>query len=407
MVADNRSPLVRLECPNCASPIDQYNATSQSTICGTCGSHISLGLETSEILSKGSRLPKSPRPFKIGDMATIANVDYMVLGRVVYRGVEDGETFTWNEWQLGGENGQMLWLSLDEKGFGLFRKIRFRQPFNARHDFRLELGDKTAFIHERYGADILGAEGELTWRARPGTKLFFAEGAGNGLKYSIQQTAHELEIHEGREVSEIALAKAFRNKEWLDKVQSLEQWKTTYTRAAIACVIAGIIGLVLALYAGTTGVQDPTQRIELSDNDLSSSFALAFESQRPAIVSIRLIEDSLPENSFIDVDVNIVSPDGLSQPLFVQELWHETGVDEDGRWVETQYKTSEMFVPTQSGKHELEVAYDGSVLDDLTLEVTVRRDHIMPLWYIVYTVLAFIGAAVFGLSASSQQLPSS
>lgn len=404
MASQARSPLTRLECPNCGSPIDQYNATTQALVCPTCGSHISIGVDVPEVLSSGAKLPKPPRPIKLGDRATIAQVDYIVLGRVMYRGVEEGEVFTWNEWLLGGSDGQMLWLSLDEKGFALFRKLRFRQQFNPQSDFTLELGeDKKAFIHERYHASIVGAEGELTWRATPNEKLFVAEGAGSGLLYSIQQTPEELEVHEGRQIEEKALATAFKNQAWLDTLEKFKQRRTTYNFAAVACVIAAIIGLVAALAVGGSGVEDEPRTVELSDNSPQDNFSVEFDSERPVIVAVKLLGNTLPANSFIDIDVNIVSPDGISEPLFVQELWHETGVDEDGRWVETQYETSEMFVPVQTGTHKLEVAYDGSVLDDLTLQVTIRRDHVMPLWFFIYTVLSGIAAAIFGIMASNQR----
>lgn len=66
MASETRSPLTRLECPNCGAPIDQFNATSQSLVCPTCGSHVSLGMDTPEILGQGSKLPPAPRPIEIG-----------------------------------------------------------------------------------------------------------------------------------------------------------------------------------------------------------------------------------------------------------------------------------------------------------------------------------------------------
>lgn len=404
MASQTRSPLTRLECPNCGSPIDQFNATTQALVCPTCGSHISIGTDIPEILSKGARLPKAPRPIKVGDRATIASAEYIVIGRVMYRGVSEGESFTWNEWLLGAPDGQMLWLSLDEKGWALFRKLRFRQQFDPQRDSILELGEnKKAYIHERYNATIVGAEGELTWRAKPNEKLFVAEGAGSGLLYSIQQTPEELEVHEGRQIEEKALATAFKNETWLKSLEKFKQRRSTYNTAAVACVIAAIIAVIVAIAVADSGSEDDPRTVELSSNSQSDNFNIEFDSVRPVIVAVRLLGNTLPENSFIDIDVNIVSPDGTSESLFVQELWHETGVDEDGRWVETQYETSEMFVPTQTGSHTLEVAYDGSVLNSLTLQVTVRRNHIMPIWFFIYAVISGIGAAIFGYMASTQR----
>lgn len=406
MASQIRSPLVRLECPNCGSPVEQYNATTQAVVCSTCGTHFAIGIEEPEILGQGRKLPPSPRPIKLGDRVTIANQEYVVLGRVLYRGVSEGEAFTWNEWMLGSPDGRILWLSLDEKGFALFRKLRFRQPFNPKQDFRLNLGDKQAFIHERYNAQIVGAEGELTWRAKPGDRVFVAEGAGSGLKYSIQQTPKELEIYEGRAIGERALATAFKNDAWLKMVENFKKRASTYRISAVACVVAAVIAVIVALFASGTGIQEDPEIVELSSASPSERFTINFESKRPSIIAVALISGGLPQNSFIDIDVGIVSPDGTNQDLFVQELWHETGVDEDGRWVETKYRTSEMFVPLQAGEHTLEISYDGSVLNSLTLEVSVRRQHIMPLWFFIYAVIAGIAAAIFAYMASTQRPPS-
>ncbi|MGJ3240715.1 MAG: DUF4178 domain-containing protein [Anaerolineae bacterium] len=408
MASQTQTPLTRLECPNCGSPIDQLNATSQATVCPTCGSYISIGVEAPEVLSRGQRLPDSPRPIKMGDRVTIASIGYTVLGRVVYSGTSEGESFSWNEWLLGGEDGRMVWLGLDETGFSLFRKIRFRRQFNAHSDSRLQISDdKQAVVHERYPAVIVGVEGELTWRAKPGDQFFVAEASGKGgLKYSIQQTNEELEIYEGRQIDEKALARAFRNEEWLKKLENVAKWRNTYNTVAIICAVAVVIGLLAAFIAGNTGVTEDPERVTLSQNNLSANFPVNLTTERPVVVSIQLVDNTLPQNSFIDVDVTITSPDGLTQPLFVQELWHETGRDEDGPWVETQYKTSEMFVPRQVGEHKLEVAYDGSVLNRLTLEVSIRRDHIMPLWFFIYAGVTGGLAFLFFIMASSQKLPS-
>ena len=179
--------------------------------------------------------------------------------------------------------------------------------------------------------------------------------------------------------------------------------ETNISPGVIYHYFPGKHGIFAAVAVGGTGTEDDPHTVELSDNSPQDSFKVEFDSERPVIVAVQLIGDTLPQNSAIDIDVNIVSPNGTSEPLFVQELWHETGTDEDGRWVETQYETSEMFVPVQLGSHELEISYDGSVLDDLTLQVTIRRDHIMPLWFFIYAVLSGIAAAIFAVMASSQQ----
>ena len=100
--------------------------------------------------------------------------------------------------------------------------------------------------------------------------------------------------------------------------------------------------------------------------------------------------------------MEITSPDGEVDDLFSQELWHETGSDEDGPWDESQYTTSDMFVPTQTGTHKVDISYDGTVLSSLTLEVTVRTNHIMPIWFFIYAAIAGV-IGILALAASAPQ----
>jgi hypothetical protein len=169
---------------------------------------------------------------------------------------------------------------------------------------------------------------------------------------------------------------------------------------AAMCIAAAILAVFFALIAGVTGDETEPQLVELSTATQHEFINVDFDSPRPAVIGITLISGGLPENSFIDIDVEITSPDGTKDELFSQELWHEAGSDEDGPWRETQYTTSDMFVPTQAGQHVLDVSYDGSVLSSLTLEVSVRPNHIMPIWFFIYAVIAAI-IGILSLAASA------
>jgi hypothetical protein len=314
------SGLIRLECPNCRGPLDQANATSQAIVCPKCNSYVSLGSETAEVLGKGRKLPVSPVPLALGDKGTVAGAEYVVLGRVMYRGQDDEETFTWNEWLLGAPDGRMLWLSLDETGFALFQKLRFRSEFDARTSTALDIGEgKKAFIHERYPAQVVGAEGELTWRAMPGERVFMAEGSGNGLKYSIQQNEQELEVHEGRAITGQALAEAFKKPEWIKKLKEADNARGMYSTIAALCIAAAIAAVFFAVIVSGSGTEDEPRTIELSSSGPSDSFTLDFTDARPVIVGLELIGGGMPENTFIDLDVGVVAPDGEEYDLFEQE----------------------------------------------------------------------------------------
>lgn len=384
--------LKRLECPNCGSPINQLMPNTQTLVCGNCGSHVAVGAGDAEVLNKGGRkLPPSPVPIDLGDNIKLLGDEYFVMGRVIYRGWEPGDTsdyWVWNEWLLGAKSGQMLWLTHDENGLALFRKIRFRSQFDAKTSRTLEIGDgKKAFINERYPAQIVGAEGELTWRATRGEQLWVAEGAGFGKKYSIQQMESELEVHEGKAIEEIELADAAGNETWKSEIKNRANWGLTFGLVALLCIVFGVVALVGAAMANSTGDTIVNETITLTRNNPEATIPVNFsEAERPAIVGLNM-QSSLPENSSLDVAITITSPDNTETELFETEFWHETGRDEDGPWREWSYNGSDMFVPFQSGDHTMKFILGTTPIDTMTANVEIRANHIVPVWLIVYGIV--------------------
>jgi len=391
-VSEQTSAIKRLECPSCGKPVDQHNPTSQTLICSACGSHIGIGTGDAELLAKGGRkLPPPPAPINIGDKFKLLGEEYFVMGRVVYRGWDPSDTsdyWVWNEWLLGAQSGQMVWLSHDETGFALFRKMRFRSQFDIKTARQIDVdGGKKAHINERYPAQIIGAEGELTWRATRGEQLIVAEGAGFGKKYSIQQTADELEVYEGKAIAETELAQATGNAKWEEEIKNRANWTATIGFVALICIIFGVIALVGAVLAGGTGNVILTDSITLSTTNQEASIPVNFEvAERPAIVGIN-VQTSLPQNTYMDMEVAIISPDGTETDLFEAEFWHETGSDEDGPWQEWEYTGSDMFVPFQTGDHTMKFILGDTPIDTVSANIEIRANHIMPIWLIIYGVI--------------------
>ncbi len=403
-----QSVLKRLECPKCGSPINQHMPNTQTLVCTNCGSHVAVGAGDAEILSDGGRkLPPPPVPINVGDTFKLLGDEYFAMGRVIYRGWELGDTsdyWVWNEWLLGAKSGQMLWLSHDENGLALFRKIRFRSQFDAKTSRTLEIGDgKKAFINERYPAQIVGAEGELTWRATLGEQLWVAEGAGFGKKYSIQQTESELEVHEGKAIDEAELAESMGNEKWVNDIKSRANWGLTLGIAALLCIVFGVAALVGAAIASASGEVIQTDAITLSRTNPEATIPINFtEAERPAIVGINM-QTSLPENTALDIAITITSPDNTETELFETEFWHETGRDEDGPWREWSYNGSDMFVPFQSGDHTMKFILGDTPIDTMSANIEIRANHIMPIWLIIYgAIVGTIGILLLFLAAKQK-----
>ncbi len=400
-----RPLLQKLSCPKCGAPVDQFTAGAQTLVCSRCGGYISVGSGDPELVGMGKKITKAPVPINIGDRFTYENTEYFVLGRVLYDGWDRSDTsdrWQWNEWLLGSNDGRLLWLSYDEKGFSLFTKLRIREAFNPMQDSAIPVGNgRRVAVHERYPARILGAEGELTWKAKPGDTLEMVEGAGHGKRYSVQFTGEELEIHEGDPWQAMAMAKAFNSPKWIEQIKRRESTTTLQGILGVICIAFAAIAAVMGFGANNSGEQIAMQQFSLSTASPSYSFPIDFDQvERPAIVSMSMI-GSLPANTSLDLEVSVTSPNEVKTYLFTKSFWHETGSDDEGPWAEADYQVSDMFVPTLNGSHMIEVLLEDNVgVEGLEMVVNVKRNHTMPLWYAVYAVIVgFVGVVLLFLMA--------
>jgi hypothetical protein len=396
--AAERPILKQLKCPQCGSALSQFAADAQTIICPSCGSFVALDMDGPTVTGQGRKLPMPKVPIAIGDTAQIQDTNFFVLGRVLYKGWDDEDKWLWDEWLMGGADGRLLWLSYseDEEGFTLFRKLRVREPFDAKTSVSLPTGGEGQVrVHERYPAQIMGAEGELTWRGKPGDELFMAEAFGGGKRYSVQQTTDEMEIHEGIPLTQEQVANAFNKPQWLESLKQSANRGKTFTIVGMLFIAFALLGFGAGVWSSTTGERVLTQAFTLTRANPTATIPIEFNQiGRAAIVSVSA-QGSLPLPSEIDIDVSIASPDETENELFTLELWRESGTDDEGYWEEAQASASDMFVPFQTGTHNLEVAMGEGTIDNINVEVNVRRNHILPMWFVIYgAVIGIVGIII-------------
>lgn len=392
----------QMNCPSCGTGLSQFNASAQTLVCPTCGSYVAIGSGEPEVSGKTRKLPKSPVPITLGKTVAIEGAEYAVLGRVMYMGWDDEDRWEWNEWMLGAEDGRMLWLSYDENGFSIFTKKRLREQFDARNSSVLTMGELRIPIRENYPAKIVGAEGELTWRAQENERLHMAEGAQAGKRYSVQQTDEEIEVYEGRAVDEEKLAAAFGDETWLAAIAQRKQRRGNRQLIASLCILFAIGALALAMVASALGEQVQQTSVPLRSDGTASTIPVAFDSAgRPSVVSLQL-NGTLNTNTYLDVDVGIVAPDNTESYLFTKSFWHETGYDDEGAWTDIQSRGNGIFVPLSAGEHRLTVTVDptSTFRGDISAQVTIRRNIVMAQWLVGYAVVIGIVGVIYWFSAN-------
>lgn len=399
--------LRQIQCPNCGSSVSQMNPSSQSVVCSSCQALLSLRHLAPEILSQTSKLSKAPKPIKLGARATLNGIPCVVLGRVKYVGWTPGESsdrWHWDEWLLGADDGRMFWLSYDdEAGFVIYHKMRIKHPFDPFRSSSIPVtATHGARVKERYPAQIVGAEGELTWQPKTQDRLQVIEGFSNGRHYSVQMDRNELELYEGVPVDESTIAMAFADKKWARRAKERQEIQFVLAFAGIASLVFALIGLVLGVAMGLTGEEVLSQNVRLDAANPSVTFPLNLDNTRPLSVSMDL-QNTLPANSWAELDVSIIDPSGEEVDLFSKEYWHETGVDDEGSWEEQDYDNSGKFVPAEAGQYQLKLALgerDTSVSGAMNVDVKVEKNKFVTTWFYGYGgVMGVLGLALLGASA--------
>ncbi len=396
--------LKALSCPKCGASLSQFMPTAQTLVCPSCRSHVALGGEELSILGAGRQLPPPPAPINLGQNLKLPDGTYFVLGRVLYEGRDDEDTWRWTEWLLGSADGRLFWLSYDkEAGFVLFRKLRLREPVQQRF---IPIGDgQKAPINERYPANIIGAEGELTFRAKAGDKLTMIEGAAHGKKYSVQQTLTEIEAYEGTPISGKAIAEALGDETWAKRLDAQAGRAALFSSIGLFAFIFAAISLVMFVVTNSSGELIGKQVLNLSTAQREARFPINLEANgRPIQIKLWL-QSGIPVNTYAEVEVNVTAPNEIETFIFEKEFYYETGRDEDGPWTERDYFGDAAFTVELSGEHAIELTLGEASpsVADVSVEVSLYRNVILSVPFLIYAAVVGAGGLLLVILGAAQK----
>ncbi len=203
-----------IKCPNCSAPLAVMGGGRVQTItCAYCKSVIDLN-NNYKILSqfKSAKAPKVP--FKIGMNGKIDNVEWIIIGWIVYR---DEENSRWSEFLLFSPLYGYSWLVYENGVISFSRRIRdldlkkWRRAdysplfYNGKH-YILQDG-------ESYNTIIDFVQGELTWIAKKGDKIECWDYIANRKEIlNIEKSYNEIEIYYTKKLDAIEVYNSFKVK---------------------------------------------------------------------------------------------------------------------------------------------------------------------------------------------------
>ena len=386
--------LETLECPNCGAPLSLSSTEAKTVTCQSCGNVLDLTEQGLNITSETNKDIQPAVPLEPGMTGEIQGQTYQIIGWLKYRGYDTEEVWYWDEWLLAGGDGGYLWLSYDdETGFVVQEKAPPPHDFDPRSGMMFTADDQKVLITERDEAEIVALAGELTWRARVGDEINYADAFRGDDRYSFEYSSEEIEFYKGRTVEDIDIYRAFGLKDMVAREKKKARTRRLLGTVAAIFFVFACIGLTSAVGSMLSGFRLAHSGDPLIINQTRQARLGPFEvtqENRPHEVSLRTYEKYLPLDSWAVVDVTLQDAQGETYYLFSEEFWHEDGRDEDGYWEESDIKGSFHFKPDTAGEYSLILSLNSasSNVRDLAVETTVR-DSVLLTWpFVVFAVFA-------------------
>ena len=267
-VGRRAATLHHLQCPNCGGQVEVHpERGTKAAACGHCGSVLDLTAAQLEILGRVKPTFQPAKDIWPGAEATFDGERHVVSGWLRYKGWDSEESWTWDEWQLLGDSGAVRYLSWSrEEGFLLQTPVRPTPKTTKRG---IELPDGRLRFYETSPAKIVGMAGELTWRPRLGETLRVGEAKKEGLQYSAELTASEVEVVAGPRKDEIEVWEAFGREDILAELRARAERARRRRRAAAGISRLFLLGALAFVAVGLAVVP----RLGSTVSETSDSYA--------------------------------------------------------------------------------------------------------------------------------------
>jgi hypothetical protein len=167
-------------------------------VCPSC--QVSLFLEDDAVKNAGERsvVAQDPSIFSLGVPFTHHHTTYMPHGRIRF----DYGSGYWDEWWVNSDEGEGLWVSVDEGDIAVERPLSLNGAAPAFESLSvgntITVGDHKLTVTEKNTAECIGFEGELPEIISVGERHNYVHLSGpRGLLLTVEYTDDETLVFKG------------------------------------------------------------------------------------------------------------------------------------------------------------------------------------------------------------------
>lgn len=299
-------------------------------------------------------LPKSR--LSLGMRANLGNGTSMIIGRVC----STSGKYTWSEWLMMSSGGLYFWLIEDEDSFSLMRKFTPITPFDPimTRAGRVPFEGTTLEIEDRGTSEVIGFEGELTWKACAGDRMDYLDGytevKGKETLYSIEWSNSEIVFYRGQELDKGFVYKQFglsgvssSSKGFGSKINSF--WPQFF----IYCTLLFLVSLVSCNMAESSAeLVTPLgyTKEDQAEGTITYGPYVLDKTTKVSKIEIRTIL----RNDEFSGDVFILNKDKKAIRSFPFKFYHES--DEDGS--SSKLSMAKYYLLEEKGEYYVKIASD-------------------------------------------------
>lgn len=348
-----------VQCRSCGGRTRLEHGQPEA-VCIHCGQPVKLSQAILDEQAAARRFPHAT-PLRLGMKATFEGKEFEATGRQVMVEHSEGEVYSWEEWVLIAEDGDLVYLEYDEGKWKVSRPYTPEQPVGPGVLQGMSPGsvlpvDGGALVTDAGSYEVVHAEGEFPYVIVPGRKLGYVDATRLQDFYSVEWTEDSIEYYRGRFLDERTLYTIFGLRDLLQALDARERVLRGRRVFGAVCLALSLVALVFwgASFSSGRVVRNGTGTVELAraqgEGVRFGPIPLSAVNRVHRLeVSGRMREESNWVQAILE-DENEVE-------LFSSErdMWDESGRDSDGYWHESDLHASTDFVLKKPGNYYVRV----------------------------------------------------
>jgi uncharacterized protein DUF4178 len=409
-----------VKCSQCGGTA-QLREDAQTAQCRQCGTTVTLEEAKRGDVQTHLRYP-NPTPLNLGMKAMLRGKEYELIGRLVLTMMEEGVAYTWNEFELLAPDGDALFLEYEEGRWKLMETFVPQQPMGPVEAAHLQPGavinlDGTpATVTEISQATVVGVQGELTFQARVGDRMSYLDATSWKRSYAVEWREEEIEYYRGEALTDWQVFAAFGLRQELARLELEEKKRRSRLWLATACLVTSLCAFLFWSASFSSGAVVRQESVPMTSVGAQGVRFGPFTLDPGRRVHRLTIHGSMTQASAWVAGV-LEGADGKELIASQGELWDESGVDDEGRWHESDLRAHTDFLVTRPGPYyvRLWVERDGPIPDPFKFPTTegssyghvgyeLRGGILYPAYLLTYAIIALILALIFFVAGSHKAL---